>query len=66
MYRTATVNVIDVIDTVHIHAVVRLWDGVQIGAPATELVRTINVDGVGSGDGEVWLCDALVALIEAL
>ena len=66
MYRTATVNIIDVIDTVHIHAVVRLWDGIQTGSPATELTCTVDVDGVGRGSGDAWLRDALVALLEAV
>lgn len=66
MYRMASIAAFDVMETVHVHATVRLWDGLQTGSPTSESAWTVDVQGVGSSEDHEWLRDALVALIEAL
>ena len=66
MYRTATIMAYDVMETVHVHSVVHLFDKHQIGSSTTELAVTVDIQGVGSADARDWLRDALVGLIEAL
>jgi hypothetical protein len=66
MYRVANIAAFDVMDTVHISAVVRLYDGHRVDAGEIELHTTATVDGVGSSEGAIWLRDALVALAETL
>lgn len=66
MYRSATIAAYDVIDAVHVHAVVRLWDGFGEEGVTTESSYTATLQGVGSGSDTVWLRDALVALLETL
>ena len=56
----------DVMETVHVHAVVHLFDKHQIGSSTTELTVTADIQGVGSAEPEEWLRDALVGLIECL
>lgn len=65
MYRIASIHAFDVMDTVHITATVKLWDGIQTGSPTSEFSITTQIQGVGSGDDRAWLRDALVGLIEA-
>lgn len=66
MYRTASIAAFDVLDTVHIAASVTLYDGLGTGQHEVELHCVTTVSGVGSGEGNVWLRDALVALIESI
>ena len=66
MYRTATLMAYDVMETVHVHAVVHLFDHCQIGDSTTEFTLTCDVQGVGSAEGQEWLRDALIAAIECL
>lgn len=66
MYRIATIAAYDVMETVHVHATVRLWDGLQTGSPTAEFSCTATVQGVGSSEDHEWLRDALVGLIESL
>jgi len=66
MYRTASIAAYDVMDTVFITATVRLYDSLQPGVNEVEIHTATTVDGLGSGEGAVWLRDALVALAETL
>lgn len=66
MYRVATIAAFDVMETVHITATVRLWDGVVTDGSDVEFACTATVQGVGSSEGHEWLRDALVGLIESL
>lgn len=66
MYRIATIAAYDVLETVHVHATVRLWDGLHTGSPTSEFSVTVTIQGVGSSEDHEWLRDALVGLIEAL
>lgn len=66
MYRTASIHAYDVMDTVHITATVMLYTGMGPGQHEVEIHCATTVQGVGSGDGAVWLRDALVALAETL
>ena len=66
MYRTATIAAYDVMDTVHITALVTLYDGEGNYEHEVEFRCATTVDGVGSSDGRLWLRDALVALAETL
>lgn len=66
MYRIASIAAYDVMETVVIAATVRLWDGLQVGAPTSEFTCRTTIQGVGSAEDEDWLRDVLVGLIEAL
>lgn len=66
MYRTATIAAYDVMDEVFIAASVRLYDHCPEVPSEIELTCSAVVSGVGTGEGRVWLKDALVALIESL
>lgn len=66
MYRVATVQAFDVLDQVHVSAQVTLYEGSLERTHSIEFSCATTVDGVGSGDGAVWLRDALVALAETL
>lgn len=66
MYRVASLHAFDVMETVHVTAVVSLWDGLQTGTPTSKFAVSATVQGVGSAEDHEWLRDALVGLIEAL
>ena len=66
MYRMASLVAYDVMETVHVTVTVRLWDGMQTGAPTSEFTVTTTVQGVGSAEDHEWLRDALVGLLECL
>jgi len=65
MYRSASIHVYDVMDSVHAHARVLMSDRFEPASPTVELEVSIDVQGVGSGSADAWLRDVLVALIEA-
>jgi len=66
MYRVASVHAYDVMESVHVAATVKLWDGLQTGSPTSEFTVSATIQGVGSAEDHEWLRDALVGLIEAL
>jgi hypothetical protein len=66
MWRMLSVMAYDVMDQVQITAHVRLYDAGPEGGSEMEVRRSITVQGVGSGDGETWARDALVALAETM
>lgn len=66
MYRVATIAVYDVLETVHITATVRLWDGLITDGSDVEFTCDTTVQGVGSAEGREWLRDALIGMIESL
>jgi hypothetical protein len=66
MYRTATVHCYDVMDRVQVTASVILYENSGEPTHTVELAHSIDVQGVGSGSGDAWLRDALIALIEYL
>ena len=66
MYRVASVTAFDVMESVHVSCIVKLWDGIQTGHPTSELTFATQIQGVGSAEDREWLRDALVGLLECL
>lgn len=66
MWYAATVNCFDLIDKIHVSAVIRQH---AIDGVATTVVvwqGSATFDGVGEADPHRWLSDALVGLLETL
>jgi hypothetical protein len=66
MWYAATVNAFDLIDQVHVSAVVRCHAASGEETTVTVWQGSATVAGVGEGDPLQWLSDALVALLETL
>lgn len=62
MYRTATMAVYDVLDTVFITATVMEYDGTPGAVEPTKTVVSAEVSSRGDDDYTVWLWRALQAL----
>lgn len=66
MYHMLTVQAFDMLDTVHVHARLRVVEQLAEGAETTVLERTCSIPSVGRDDDHEWLRDVLVALLENL
>lgn len=62
MYRTATLAVYDVLDTVFVNARVLEYSSTPGTVPPTELVVSASILSVGEEDPTIWLWKALQAL----
>jgi len=66
MWYAATINAFDLIDRVHVSAIVRCHEVDGEGMTTVVWQGASTVAGVGEADPHLWLKDALVALLETL
>lgn len=65
MYQISTIHAYDVMDQIHIVAVVRQYDAIAPGE-GQEYRWETTVSGVGESEPSRWLRETLIALIETL
>ena len=66
MWYAATINAFDLIDRVHVSAVVRCHGSNGEETTVTVWQGSATFAGVGEGDPQLWLKDALVGVLETL
>jgi hypothetical protein len=62
MYRTATLSVFDVLDTIFVNAVVTEYNGTPGLVEPTKSVVSVSVRSTGDDDWRIWLWRALQQL----
>jgi len=62
MYRTATLAVYDVLDTIFINAVVMEYHTTPGTEPPTRIVYSASISSIGDDDASLWLWRATQAL----
>lgn len=66
MQRIASIQIYDALEQVVVHVHVREFDGLHVDGPTNVWDMSVQVRGEGIDEGDQWLTDALVALIEAV